>query len=91
MNLVYVEWIDACGPTSTGWLLPDQIDAFVGHEWLVKDIGFIYKESEDYICLVGGFTEEDDVYTATYHRIVSIPKSTIRKRIDLTKHIKKGK
>ncbi len=83
-KLVYIEWEDACSNES--WMNEDEISRWAnGRKYIVKQVGFIYKEDKEHIILFTGLQEE---YELTMHQFMKIPKSLIRKRINLTKYIK---
>ncbi len=85
-KLVYIEWEDIT--SSDGWRNEDNATCWASDEgWLIKQVGFIYKETENYLTLVAGAHIEKE-YQSQYHQFLKIPKVLIRKRINLTKHIK---
>jgi hypothetical protein len=86
-SLVYLVWIDSVSPSESGWMCPDDLDDFAEDEFLIEDVGFIHAENKKYICLVGGRGMNKDTLPIS-HRIVMIPKVAIKKRIDLSRHIK---
>ena len=87
MKLIYLEWEDAVDG-ETGWQHEENVDGWANDcNFLVKQVGFVFKEDKHFLCLVGGFSE-DEVYQPQYHQLLKIPKGWIRKRVDLSKYIK---
>lgn len=90
MKLIYIEWEDAIA--QTGWHTEKEIQEWSDKDnTIIKEVGWIYKESKRYLVLISRKTEEsmgDDPKYITYGLLQKIPKTWIKKRIDLTKHIK---
>lgn len=88
-KLLYVKWIDAAGPNETGWKFDSDVQEFFDPPYVIQEVGFLFAENKDYICLVGGYYyNEDEDWDGCCHRVLKIPKGTIIKKIDLTRHIK---
>jgi hypothetical protein len=87
-KLIYIRWCDACSDT-TGWKnLEDAIEWANGVRWLVETTGWVIKETKEYILLAqqrGDWTLENPTYQ--YANFMKIPKTWIKLRIDLSKHI----
>lgn len=86
-NAVYVEWIDAFSMSGSGWKDESDFENLRESKFIIRELGFVIGENDDYLTLVGGYDQEECGWEPTYHRDVKIPKGTIRKRIDLTKYI----
>lgn len=84
---VYIRWTDACSDCH-GWKDEESaIEWANGVQWLVETSGWIIKETKEYILIAqqrGDWNERDDYQ---YANLMKIPKTWIKLRIDLTKHI----
>ena len=85
-KLIYIEWEDA--KSSDKWVTNDEMMGWADERYLVKQVGFVFKETKDLVILFAGAHDECDVFDTQYHQAIKIPNTWIRKRIDLTKHIK---
>lgn len=89
MKLIYLEWTDAVA-SGCQWYEKSELkhwedDSF----WLVKEVGFIVKETKEFILLCSHYRPENNFNdTVEYGHLQKIPKTWIRKRINLTKRIK---
>ena len=85
-KLIYIEWEDVT--SNDAWRNESIAESWASEgSWIVKQVGFVYKETKKELILVGGIHEEEE-YQNSYHQMLRIPKSLIHKRINLTKHIK---
>ena len=85
-KLIYIEWEDACA--NDKWMDEHEATEWANADrYIVKQSGFIFKETKEHIILYGGYHNEDG-YQGQFHQMIKIPKGWIRKRINLTKHIK---
>lgn len=78
-RLIYIEWGDAI--SNTGWM--DKEDAIKWGEeehWLVKNIGWLLKETKDYILLAAKYSDGSGEYGLLH----KIPKTWIKKRKDIS-------
>lgn len=91
MKLVFVEWVDCSGSIDTAWRNDTYMDTFVEKDERIYDVGFVYHEDKESLVLVGGYSIPQDTYETVYHREVKIPKAVIKRRLDLSRHIKKKK
>lgn len=86
MPMVYIRWTDAVSHEE-GWKTQDQyIDWAKGVEWLVETVGWILKETKEYILLAaqrGSYIDGE----YNYALVIKIPKTWIKVRVDLTEHI----
>jgi len=88
MKLIYIEWNDAF--CNTGWLSKAELKKLSDEEeFIIKEVGWVFKESKKQIVLVSRYKPEDVRHGEEFGLVQKIPKTWIRKRIDLTKHIKK--
>ena len=89
MKLVYLEWEDACDDVSTGWKTEDEVLEWAKNDsWWVKEIGYVIYEDKKVTVLASKMEPGNKDYCATFKGITRIPKTWIRKRINLSKYIK---
>jgi len=86
-KLMYVIWVDSVSPRDCGWMSDEELEEFSKDRFLIEDVGWLQYENKEYICLVGGMGMNQDVLNIS-HRVVMIPKCSIIKKINLTRHIK---
>ena len=87
MKLIYIEWHDAF--CNTGWCTTDEIKKTIeSNETWIKEVGWLLKETKTQIIIAARWSLEDACSNEQFGLIQKIPKTWIRKRIDLTKHIK---
>ncbi len=84
MKLVYLEWQDA--HCNNGWMSEPELKEWSKGECIINEVGWIAQENKNQIILVS--RKEDMAGNRSFGLIQKIPKTWIRKRIDLTKHIK---
>ena len=90
MKLVYIEWCDAVSNSS--WFDKKEVDKWCEDESeIIKQVGWIYKETNEYMVLVSRLSKSNNGAWDQYGSIQKIPKTWIYKRINLTKHIKEKK
>ena len=73
LPLVYVEWLDSLSLTRSGWKRYEDMQDFAESPFLIRDVGFLFTKTKDYITLVGGETKEEGGWVITYHRELKIP------------------
>ena len=74
-RLIYIEWADAI--TDTGWKTEKQsIKWAESNDWVVKNVGWLLKETKGYILLAAKYSE----ITQEYGLLHKIPTTWIRKR-----------
>lgn len=78
-KLIYIEWEDAHG--RSGWHSEKEMkDYSDGERAIVREIGWIHKETKDFIVLYGRviwWHSDDDIQ---YGLLQKIPKTWVRKR-----------
>lgn len=80
MKLIYLEWADAISSGST-WIPKSELGGWINNsEWIIKQVGWILKETEEYILLTGQIKPDDYFTEEQYGHIQKIPKTWIRKR-----------
>ncbi len=89
MKLIYIEWEDA--HSSNGWHTKEEADRMKEDMPVIKQVGWVLEERPRYVLLCarhaedGIFTDDND---EAFGNLQRIPKTWIRKRVDLTKYIK---
>ena len=83
--LIYIEWCDATSYGTGTWQELDELKAWAKNEdsWLIKEVGFVIEETDEYLLLVSQVSDNGNVGNA-----MKIPKGWVRKRIELTEHVK---
>ena len=82
--LIYIEWGDAA-IISSDWEGIDEVVARAKEDdlWLVCEVGFVLDETDEYLLLASQITN-----TGSAGSVMKIPTPWIKKRIELTSHIK---
>jgi len=87
-KLIYIEWCDVISSGSE-WTEESKLGEWIDDtQWVIKQCGFIIRETPKYILLAGHIKMEDSFTETQYGHLQKIPKGLILKRVDLTKHIK---
>lgn len=87
MKLVYVEWSDALA--NSNWFTELEAEKWADESsWTIREVGWVIKETKDYLCLAATWKPEDDWTEAQVKLIQKIPKTWIRKRVDLSGCVK---
>ena len=86
-KLIYIEWCDA-SQTSNDWDSLDEIIRWADEEsWIVKQTGFVLKETKEYLLLTSQICNISDDADCKIGGAIKIPATWIIKRIDLTTSI----
>lgn len=89
-KLIYLEWEDACSLHE--WKPESRILEWANNtKYIVKQTGWLIHENKERIVIASRFSPGDTYsseYEDEYGMFQIIPKTWIRKRIDLTRHIK---
>ena len=81
LEVIYIKWIDTVGDPANGWKDEEGTDDFFDRDDNVaEEVGFVWKEDDDYLCLCSGIMPGD--YYLTKHR-TKIPKRWILERKSL--------
>ena len=86
MKLIYIEWEDAVANAS--WYTEEEL-----RQWhqqggvIIKEVGWLFSEEGSHITMIGRISPGEGNIYSTYGALQKIPKTWIRKRIDLTKYI----
>ncbi len=72
---VLIVWKDIT--TKSGWVTQDEVDEFImdENENTVYQVGFLYEEDDNQVCLLNSFFEEQDLLGD----VTKIPKQCITK------------
>ena len=80
MKIIYIEWADAISSGSP-WISADELEDWLDNsEWMIKHVGFLLKETKEYILLASKFKPDDKWSISSYGHIQKIPKTWIRKK-----------
>lgn len=80
-KLLYIKWADAVGDPENGWKDPKSTEEFFERtDNVCHEVGFLFKETKDYICLISWYMPGD--VTLTHHRMM-IPKRWVLERREL--------
>jgi len=79
-SLIYIEWCDAT-TISGEWEPADHIIKWAETEgsWLVREVGFVLTETDEYLLIVSQITDSGNVGAG-----MKIPKTWVRKRVELS-------
>lgn len=87
-KLIYIEWADAIS-SGSGWTEEHELDRWINDtEWIIKQVGWVLHEDKKCLTIASQIKPDDDFTCAQFGHIQKIPKTWIRKRVDLSKYIK---
>ena len=81
MKLVYIKWQDAV--SNSGWFSENETGQWTETDnfCIVEQVGWVFKETPKYICLIGRITLNVPTYDCVkYGMLQKIPKTWILKR-----------
>lgn len=79
-KLIYIEWADAHTNTA-GWRTREEAELWADEtDWIIKECGWLIKETKEYIAIATGLKPENDFEDAQYLNLHKIPKGWIVKR-----------
>jgi len=79
LKKIYIEWADAIS-SGCVWINKDELEDWLDtSEWIVKQVGFVLKETDKYILLASHYKLEDKWGVEQYGHLQKIPKGWIRK------------
>ncbi len=85
--VIYIEWCDAV-ETQKAWESVEDLKKWAdSNDWITSEVGWLLFESKEYILIanrIASIYEENQEYSG----VMKIPTTWIKKRIDLSKHIK---
>lgn len=79
LQLVYIKWCDSIS-TSSWKDMEGAIEWADESNWLVENVGWILKETKEYICLASSVSHPSDGAEDQFSNLQKIPKTWIRKR-----------
>lgn len=86
--LIYLEWSDAI-ESQAGWQEIDTINEWAkSTDWMVAECGFLIKEKKEYIVFASRKGDYQGDNIPKFGGIMKIPKTWIKKRVDLTEFVK---
>lgn len=85
--LIYVEWCDAMVNQSSWLSLEDALEWGKSENWIVTEVGFLLDETKEFI-LIANKKSSYDKENPEIGGVMKIPTTWIRKRVNLSKHIK---
>jgi len=84
---VYIEWCDAIN--NAGWFDDEEAKEWADKtEWVIRHAGWLIREDKESITIASGWKPADSFTVEKFLGLEKIPKTWIRKRVDLTKHVK---
>lgn len=87
MKLLYIEWCDAIA-SGLDWTDIDVAKEWAENtDWIVCEVGWVIKETKKYIVIASTYKKEDVYTTAQFKHLMKIPKTWIKKRVDLNNSI----
>ena len=87
MKLVYIEWGDALA--NANWFTTEEAVRWAEESsWLIREVGWVMKETRDYIVLASTWKPEDDWTEEQVKLLQKIPKTWVKTRVELSKYIK---
>lgn len=85
MKLIYIEWADSVSSGSQWYSKEELKDWDTDDFWIVKQVGFVIKETKEFILLCSQYRPPNHFVTdGDYGHLQKIPKTWIRKRKILT-------
>ncbi len=82
-KLIYIEWADTVS-SGAEWITTSELNEWIDDtEWIIKQCGFLIKETEEYILLAGHIKPEDDFTEKQYGHLIKIPKTWVRVRKEI--------
>ena len=85
-KLIYIEWQDAFA--NTAWMTKAEVDKWKEGEMMINQVGWLLEETSKQIILAARFNPADNGDVEQFGSLQKIPKTWIRKRINLTKYVK---
>jgi len=80
-ELVYLEWCDAM-INNEAWLTNEEVMDWADNDnWIVSQVGWILKETEEYIILASKSSKENKDSQELFGSVFKLPTTWIRKRI----------
>ncbi|SRR5258708_14955342 len=84
--LLYIEWEDAC--SEHGWKDGEEMEKWIDDEGVfVQQVGWMVSETKTHINFAARKSAERNVWEMQYGNLQKIPKTWIRRKVNLSKHI----
>ena len=81
-KLIYLEWADAV--MNKGWFHEEDLEDWIENSnWVIKEVGWLLKETKEYMIFATGITEGDKFTGKQFLTLHKIPKTWIRKRKEI--------
>lgn len=88
MKPVYIEWCDAIA-SGLEWADAEVVkDWGKKSEWVVREMGWLVGETKEYLVIASVWKPEDELCVEQFKHLMKIPKTWVRRRIDLTEVVK---
>lgn len=82
LQLVYIKWCDATSKFESWMTLDESIEWANNENWTVDIVGWILKETKEYILIASKKSNETDM-DVQYGQVFKIPKTWIRERKEI--------
>jgi hypothetical protein len=79
-KVTYIKWCDATSNENAWRTLDEALDWADNENWEVENIGWILKETREYILLATKRSKETEDLDSQYGNLFKIPKTWIRER-----------
>jgi hypothetical protein len=89
MDVVYVKWVDTVTDHDVWKAEEATNDFFDRTDNVVHQVGYLYRDDEDYLCLVSAYMPSDDIGEELTMQRTKIPKKWILKQTILLRDKKK--
>jgi len=76
--MTYLEWHDA--HTNNGWFTPEQVDRWAESDWVIRECGWVIKETDKFIIFATAWKPPDEWTEEQFCSLHRIPKTWIRIR-----------
>lgn len=90
MKLVYIEWCDAIASGLEWTDINVAKEWGKKSEWIVRETGWLLEDTKEYISIAAVWKPEDEFCDEQVKQLMKIPKTWIKKRVDLTEYIRSG-
>jgi len=76
LPIIYIEWFDTVSDSENKWKSTEDTNNFFNEvSNVITEVGFLWKEDEEYLYLISRYIDGDNVMTA---QRVKIPKAWIK-------------
>lgn len=87
MKLIYIEWADAHTNTA-GWRTEEEAKLWAkATDFFIRECGWVIEENKEYIAIATALKPENEFEDKQFLNLHKIPKTWIKKRVDLTKNV----